>query len=236
MSDLQRSMLDYLAERLPDGTPQAVVEGVFARGLAVLVDEERRRERPRQLVASSSAIKLFPNRFRLLLTEHERLDLDELYNLDTVVDDEVEPLHKAIAAGIHALQQVAKKRDPTQPTRIQLEANKRSVAQTTCQKGVHPANRASTQSDENEASWVACPISDKLRGKFESYLDAHPDLDETSALARLLERGLQGAEHEPGVVEADQPIDERSELSRNASAARRRRMRRRAMLQTVCAG
>lgn len=39
--DIERDMLDYLADRLPQKTATEIVRGVFARGLAVLVAEER---------------------------------------------------------------------------------------------------------------------------------------------------------------------------------------------------
>jgi hypothetical protein len=104
------------------------------------------------------------------------------------------------------------------------------------QQGVHTSNRASTTCDENDASWVACPVSDALRGKFESYLDAQPDLDEASALARLLERGLQGVEDQPIGSKSEGEVEEQTwTASRGASIACRRRSRRRAMLRRFCA-
>lgn len=44
LSELQRSLLDYLAERLPYKTMRDILAGVFARGLVVAVGDEREKE------------------------------------------------------------------------------------------------------------------------------------------------------------------------------------------------
>jgi hypothetical protein len=44
LSEFERSLLDYLSERIPSKTQDELVQGVFSRGLVILVSEERERE------------------------------------------------------------------------------------------------------------------------------------------------------------------------------------------------
>jgi hypothetical protein len=53
-------------------------------------------------------------------------------------------------------------------------------------------------------SYLASPISEKLRGLFENYLSEHPDMTEEDALVTLVQLGLthldaEREESEPGV-------------------------------------
>jgi hypothetical protein len=90
-------------------------------------------------------------------------------------------------------------------------------------------------SDRHVEPWAAFPMSRELRERFQRFLEDNQHLDETSALERLLDLGLRRVEEGPSTVESEGPLDDRkAERLRTASAARRRRLRRRAMLRTVC--
>jgi hypothetical protein len=61
LPELEREMLDYLARRLPQKTGDRIAHGVFSRGLAVVVEEERQKEGrvvqgERRLSASASKL------------------------------------------------------------------------------------------------------------------------------------------------------------------------------------
>jgi hypothetical protein len=135
LSDFERECLAYLLERHPRNDVGEVIQGAFAKGVAMLVAEERRRE--------GRVVRGQP------------------------------------------------KRSP--PPRH-----------------VEP--------------WVALPVlADELRGGLQRFLDAHPHLDETSALERLLDLGLRKAEEEPGVVKPEGIHDDQALSVRAAARARRRR-------------
>ena len=143
LSDFERECLAYLLERHPRNDFAEVIQGALAKGIAILVAEERRREG------------------RVVRGHQER-----------------SPGH------------------------------------------VEP--------------WAAFPMDKELRERFERFLDAHQHLDETGALEGLLDLGLRKAE-EPGAVEPESMHgDLKSEVQLGASAASRRRIRRRTMLRAVC--
>jgi len=193
LNDAQRSLLEYLKERMPERSDEELAMGIFSRGLAFVVLEERQKAgkvvRGQQKEGGSfplaRTLRLFPTHFNLVLDEIERIDLDELFDLHPHVG-EVELVHKAIRAGIEALKHVAKKRDPSKPTRTEVEATRRSMAQTAARKGI--------------------------RRKPEPFSPNHVDRQVSCTLTE-----------EPG-----------TDPMRRVSAARKRRMARRAMLRTIC--
>jgi hypothetical protein len=128
--------------------------------------------------------KLFPDHFNLLLTNDERMALGDLYNLDPVPVDEIDLLHKALRAGIKAMNREGerlRKHPDRGPTRTEIEARKRSEA-----------------SGPTVENYVCTPLEDRLRKKLEAFLRDHPNaMSEEEALALLMDLGLRGFEYLP---------------------------------------
>lgn len=124
--------------------------------------------------------KLFPTRFNVLLDEAERSAMDDLYDLDPLLLDETELLHKVIRAGIAVMnKEAARKRgDPDRgPTRTQIEARKRSVAQ------------------EVVENYACLPLEERLRKRLREFVsDRSAIMSQEDALALLLHLGLRSAE------------------------------------------
>jgi hypothetical protein len=91
-------MLQYVFDRLPSKTEEEIVYGAFARGLASLFSEERKKEGDDGTTVNS---RDFPRRLRVNLTPAQQSGLCNLSELlPDSSDDEL--LHEVLTRGIPA--------------------------------------------------------------------------------------------------------------------------------------
>ena len=157
--------------------------------------------------------RLFPTHFQIILTAQERSALETLYDLDTQLVDEMELLHEVIAAGIRVKNRAfEEKGDTTSPTRTEREASKQAVASRSTRDGASKSRAPSPH--RHVELYLGFPINERLRQKFEDYLDEHPTVSEEEAGAFLLYQGLYRDEEmiaevdnveEPGATSSADP-------------------------------
>lgn len=122
--------------------------------------------------------KLFPRHFNIILSEQERGALEDLYERDETLVDELELVHKVLVEGIKSIVGAAGK-DDTSPA--------------------FAANAAVAGSSPKVENYVGFPIRKRLRDKLEAFLDSFPDaIREEEALAMLLDLGLDHASDSSG--------------------------------------
>lgn len=135
--------------------------------------------------------KLFPTHFNLILDGDERWALENLYDLDPHLLDEVELLHQVIHAGIRALNQVAEKRlnDPHRLTRTQIESSKTASTKDRKAEVASSAQRA-------VENYACAPLSPMLRRRLGLFLTEHPGMSEEEAIEHLLGFALDATDAE----------------------------------------
>ena len=181
-------------------------------------------------------LKLFPTHFRLVLDEGERGALERLWEHNPAFDGEVDLLHAALRQGIVALTRATKDRQP-EPTRTQLEANKHAKAQSVSQKGLRREPFPTPSEHRHVENYVGLPIGERLRQKIEDFLGDHPDLDDETGLALLLNLGLRNADKEPELIDPTKALaDPNSALTRSTTAARQRRLLRLSQIRALARG
>lgn len=180
--------------------------------------------------------KPFPTHFKIILTEHERIALDTLYERDPHLIDELELLHEVIAAGIRAKNREAEARGSgsAEPTRTEIEIAKSK--RTTAVNGQGRSCRDQEPAlfpvpHRHVELYLGFPIDEALRQDLEDFLDANESLDEETAYALLLRRGLDR------VNQGEEPHDEAADVAQVGMTSRstraRRSLRRRRLLQVV---
>lgn len=178
--------------------------------------------------------KLFPTHFRIILDEGERGAMDRLWEHNPTFNEEVDLLHAVLREGIKVMNRAAKNRQP-ELTRTQLEANKRSMAQSVSEKGILRDPAQTFTEHRHVENYVGFPIGERLRQRLEDFFGDHPDLDDETGFALLLDLGLRKAEEEPELVDPKQVLtDLKSELTRSTTASRKRCHDRLALLRAVC--
>lgn len=108
--------------------------------------------------------KLFPSHFNLLLNESERSALDNLFNLDPDLADEIELVHRAIEAGIRVMNAEAarKREDPHArgPTRCEIAVRR---------------NAMTIRRRSNSANGEPISLEARVRDKLLAYLRTSPN-------------------------------------------------------------
>ena len=84
-------------------------------------------------------------------------------------------------------------------------------------------------------NYVGLAIGERLRQKIEDFLADHPDLDDETGLALLLDLGLRKVDEEPELVDPAKVLaDLKSELGRSiGSSGRQRRLVRLAQIRAL---
>ena len=154
--------------------------------------------------------RLFPTHFNIILDAYQRSALEDLFELDPHLLDEVELLHDVIREGIKAMNRAAEERGDTrgiEPTRTEVEASKEArAARSWSSKSWAPTPHRHIE------SYIAFPIDEGLRQDLEDFLDANESLGEEEAYALLLARGL--ASHHEGGDEGNVPLSKRTARAR----------------------
>jgi hypothetical protein len=166
-------------------------------------------------------IKLFPTRFNLVLPADEQSSFQELWEYNPEFREEIQLLHAVIRAGIEQMIRTTEERQPSLK-RTNLEANKRSTAQTAGQKALLREQAQPPFNHRHIETYIATFVGETLRQRLEDFLCERDDIDEETAYALLLDLGLQKAEEDPDAVNPDEV---KSDLSRTASARQRRLIR-----------
>lgn len=124
--------------------------------------------------------KLFPSHHNLVLDAEERGALDDLFDLNPLLDDERELLHRVLRAGIKTMNQHAEKhRDPHEPTRTQVETAKRASSQDVGRKrSVHFPRH------------VAIDFTNDQRDRLDYLADRVPHESDAALLSEVLSLGI----------------------------------------------
>lgn len=130
VTPIQRTLLDLLRERMPNLGDDELLQLLVAKGLFTLLHENVDRVLPpAEEKHATGSVKEFPTHYRLILEPAEHTALEHLYELEPRWREPLELLHKVIQEGVRAMNRGgASKRDPTRPTRSEVEVSREQDA------------------------------------------------------------------------------------------------------------
>lgn len=176
-------------------------------------------------------VKPFPTHFWVILDPTEQAHLHELFDKDPHLVDEFELVHKALGKGIAVMQREHHaNRDPRNMTRTELGTSASSSGRRS-KRSQLPAGHRDVE------SYLGVPVGEELRQRLEDALSEHPEVDEETFYAAVLDVGLRKLEKDPEAFDpARVKEDLESPLSSELAGRREHRARWLALCRKVARG
>ncbi|MFO0737555.1 MAG: hypothetical protein U0270_16805 [Labilithrix sp.] len=236
LSTVQQTLLDLLRERMPNIDDDELLQLLVAKGLFTLLHENVDRVLPpAEEKQATASVKEFPTHYRLILEPAEHTALEHLYELEPRWREPLELLHKVIQEGIKAMNRAgASKRDPTRPTRSELEVSRE-------QDAARLQRRAQTKSpvlalldkieaeDRGEALSLSFPARmtvhlspEQVEGMTE-IADREPHESDAQLLEAVISKGIESMKETSAPLRATAqraPLNRRARHKENAKEVR----------------
>lgn len=196
LNEFQRTYFDFLRERLGLGSDEELAQLVMSKGLFALMREQK------DPIASPTekramAPKPLPTQYRIILEPGELTVLEKIYEVQPWWRDPLELLHMIIREGLKSMNRAgASKRDPTEPTRSEMEVSREQDAarlQRSAQTkspvlalldkldATARMKRARHKEREGDVS-----LEDRVRKKLTKFLAQHPETMSKKEARKLL--------------------------------------------------
>lgn len=174
LADFQRDALEEIANREPHDGASDLLAVVISRGiLAMLAENDEAPVSPQEIAGNLSALK------------------ERLHSLQSTTEDaELERLEAKYATRPYPAPSVMFQR-----RRERLEGGADHAADANSARSTISSDRNEPHEREpaphrHAERYLATPVSEHLRQRFEDFLNSHPDLSEEEALTILLQRAL----------------------------------------------
>jgi len=235
ITPIQQTLLDLLRERMPNIGDDELLQLLVAKGLFTLLHENVDRVLPSDEKQATASVKEFPTHYRLILEPVEHTALEHLYELEPRWREPLELLHSVIREGIRAMNRAgAAKRDPTRPTRSEVEVSRE-------QDAARLQRSAQTKSpvlalldkieaeDRGEALSLSFPatmtvrLSPKQVEGMTEIADREPHEDDRQLLSRVISKGIAAMKETgapPSTTAQRTPLNRRARHKENAREVR----------------
>lgn len=129
LNDFQRVYFKFLRDRLPEvESDDKLAQLIMSKGLFALMKEQT-DQKAAPTEKRAMAPKPLPENYRIILETDELMALEQIYEVQPWCREPVEVLHLAIREGLKAMNRArASKRDPTEPTRSEMEVSREQDA------------------------------------------------------------------------------------------------------------
>jgi hypothetical protein len=181
-------------------------------------------------------LKLFTEHFRINLDEGERCAMENLWQHNPNFDEPIDLLHVSLREGIKVMTRAAKDRQP-ELTRTQLEAGKRSQAQSAPQKGALHERAEAPLPKRKIENYTGLALEPMQQKSIDEFWNAHDYLHEEDMISILIDLGLRAADKHPEPFAMDAPKGSAVEHKENPvsvkTAGRKRRLKRLAQIRAL---